>query len=225
MLKFTLTILFLISIQLLATSQEKFNAIKVFSGYEYSRESKVDNSVNEFHTNGDFNLLNSISYSFGKKDKFHEIELLRIVSGFQRDEIKFNGIITNGNKIFETEIMLRYSYNFQLTTNSQKVKSYLGIGLFPYFTNIKSKPLFGNSFEIKNQNFGITTEIIPRLNYSFNKSIFLDVNIPVSIFDVRLERRRIENPEIPLRQQIDYQLRKNFLPILVRASLGIGYKF
>jgi len=207
------------------SGQDKFKAIKLFSGYDYSRQSETVRNNKQFDSSGKFDLLSSISFSLGENLTFHEIELYQLKAGFRQNQNQVNGITTNGEKVFETEIFLRYSYNIRFSSSGKRFSYILGAGLSPYYMGSKSKPLFGNSFERKIQEFGFTVDLFPRINYSLSSRVFVELNFPISLFGGRIEEIEVEDPSIPVSEQDESNWNSNLFPTIFRPSLGLGVSF
>lgn len=148
-----------------------------------------------------------------KKNNFHEIELTDF--SFQSG--------------FSMTASLRYEYivNFYKSKDWKFVPS-LGFAFNPYY--LQSDTIPGDeqtsSFKSSDKFFGAKFFITPRITYYCGKKIFIDLNVPLCVFNAFIESYTTEDPTLTLeeRKTNTADLGAVF-PGFFTVRLGIGLKF
>ena len=222
------------------------------SHLDYNRAVKMYNltSYEKFSTSNNLNdstsnlTLNSTGSSFqlfhptvafqwkSKNNNFHEIELTHLIFGkestlteLNNDSINFNQTI-DGGTMTQTHISARYEFilNFNKSKEHKIVPS-IGFGINPYYSQDDFSPKTSSSFATSEKSVGIKTFITPRLTYFLTSKLFLDVNIPVCLFDLALDSDTQDNPIIPIEQRTVSTFNFNQFPNVFSGRIGIGFKF
>ena len=160
---------------------------------------------------------------FNSKGHFQELGLFQL--GYNIDEsqsILIDNSIRSREKISTFEIGFRYDYNFALSKNIKAIKPYLGVSTSLDYTNEINEPKVTSAFNSNGNKLISNLGIVPRLIWSLSPIIFLDLNIPINIFQVEYSQYIIHNPSLPLEQQKNRNTQTTFFPINYEVRLGIG---
>ncbi|AYB30910.1 hypothetical protein [Chryseolinea soli] len=163
-----------------------------------------------------------------KKGYTHEIELMIPELSKSLDNIQF----PMNYKFREAEWLdgeaTSYSLRYELSkTLTNKVKRFgfnLGLGINPYYVHVEYIPNIENAYHLSNKLYGFAVNAIPRVTYKLSPRFRLDLNVPLKIYDLRGEKTRIKNPNIPLRQQETTEHSNIFFESAYTIRLGIMYK-
>jgi hypothetical protein len=213
------------------------SALKVYnlSSYEKSVKDKDDKSAFFFrNTNTESQFLHpTIAFQWNSSvNNFHELELTNFIlkksetlTEVLTDSTGQRRYVTAGDDLITTLISLRYEFILNLMKSKEKkwVPSF-GFGASPYLHNVYDYPLTPTRFPVSDTYFGIRTFIIPRLTYYMSPKFFLDLNIPVCIFDTYYNLERTENPMLPVAERKNTTYNYEFLPGIFSGRLGVGLK-
>lgn len=165
------------------------------------------------------------------KNNFHEIELTNLIvsnldtkTEFINDTTSSNQIIA-GSRLTTMLISIRYEYilNFNKSKDTKFVPS-LGFGFNPYFSKNNNKPFVSNIFPTTEIYTGFRTFINPRLTYYLSSKLFMDLNIPLCLFDTFYFSDMDSNPSIPLAERTVSSFNFNQFPKVLSVRLGVGLK-
>jgi hypothetical protein len=213
-------------------------ALKVYnltSFEEYSKTRRPDDSASYYfnYTSSDLQILHptvAIQWK-AKKNNLHEIEL----TGFKlnklgsKKDIKYDttnsGPVVNENNLTITLISIRYEYilNFNKRKDKKLVPS-LGFGFNPYYRQNKYSPKVSSLFPACEQYIGLRTFITPRLTYYLSPKFFIDINIPLCIFEIYYLIDKEEDPAIPVNSRTINTFNFSQFPKLFSGRLGVGFK-
>ena len=62
------------------------------------------------------------------------------------------------------------------------------------------------------------------IKYKFSQRFSIDLNVPLKIYDLRVEKNKIKNPAIPIRQQTTNDYNHIYLESAYSIRLGLMYK-
>ncbi len=148
-----------------------------------------------------------------KKNNFHEIELT---------DFSF----TSG---FSVTASVRYEYivNLYKSKNWKFVPS-LGFAFNPYY--LQSDTIPGDeqtsSYKSSDKFFGAKFLVTPRLTYYCGKKLFIDLNVPLCVFNPYMESYTTEDPTLPLEERTTNSTSfAGVFPGFFTVRLGIGLKF
>jgi hypothetical protein len=166
-----------------------------------------------------------------KKNNFHEIELtnLQLVNlgsetTNQNDTVNNNPIVGGGSRT-HIALGMRYEYIYHLfTATEKKFVPSIGFGVGPYFDYAMSRYKVSNSFSNSQMQMGIRAFITPRFTYFFTPKFFLDVNVPLCLFDAYYESNTENNPATSAQEQRTNTLNYNQFPAFFSGRIGIGIK-
>lgn len=146
-----------------------------------------------------------------KKNNIHEIELT---------DLNFS----SGPMILAS---VRYDYiiNFNKKKDCKFIPS-LGFGINPYYFQLNKNPENETQFSESYKYFGSRVFVTPALTYNLSPKFFLNLNIPVCLFDAYYKSYQSSDPAI----SIDERTKNNFnfgaaSPYYFSARIGIGLKF
>jgi hypothetical protein len=160
-----------------------------------------------------------------KKNNIHEIELnIFNVDAYQSSSLLSGTTYYYDNK--ETSAGLRYQFDLNLVKKG-KLIPFIGVSALTLFQSTNVKPLSTTSYPRRTQQLTELLSIIPQIRFSLWPRVFVDLAIPIDLFDVSLVTQRISNPYIPIRQQRNSGIETS-LPIkennIFHLRLGLGVK-
>jgi hypothetical protein len=213
-------------------------ALKIYNLASLEEYTNVTASENDSSTQYTFNTRKldifhpTFAYQWSnKKEDFHEIELTRFslsntVFGAQSQMGNSNSTMLSGSERMRTiDISVRYEYirNFRKGLDKKMLPS-LGFAINPYCNHIVTQPIVSTSFPTSSWHLGARMFVVPRLNFTLSKRIFLDINIPICIVDNYQLRNKYANPAIPLDNRITYSNLFELLPRVYSIRFGVGFK-
>jgi hypothetical protein len=214
------------------------SALKIYNLSTYEEQTTFTplsdtSSYRQQNTTTSLQLLRpSIAFQWkSKKNNFHEIELISFSLGKNGTKSENINDSTNTGQLISsvdftsTVISVRYEYilNFNKSKESKFVPS-IGFGANPYFRKNDIAPKTSNAFPSSETAIGMRAFITPRLSYYFTSKLFLDVNIPLCLFDNAITTIKNENPSIPISQQKISAFDFSQFPRLFSGRIGIGIK-
>lgn len=203
-------------------STKKYS-LKVYNLMSY------ENTGGEFHESTEFNIIKP-SFAFQWKTKkmiYHEIELInfQVNKHHHSDKDMQTGNVNYDYKFFKTDVSLRYELIFSLNkTEGKKLMPAIGIGINPYFFQVKSTPLTPNTFNNTITYTGAGLYLIPRLVYNISEKLYLDFNIPVMLSNNNIEINKVENPSFNINQRRTTTSNSNQFPAYYSGRIGLGVR-
>lgn len=214
------------------------SGLKLYNTSIFEEQSKSmlvsdTSSVRFQYTNTNSQILHpSIAFQWkSKTNNFHEIELTNFMLNKVGTKTAYvsdtsaSGQLVSGEYITNTAFSLRYEYIvvFNKSKDSQVVPS-IGFGVNPYFRRSSISYESSTSFPSSNQNIGLRTFVTPRITYFLTSKLFLDVNIPICLFDNFISTESIDNPAVPISQREISSYNFNQFPKFISGRVGIGLK-
>jgi hypothetical protein len=120
---------------------------------------------------------------------------------------------------------LRYELSKTFTEKSRRLGLNLGIGVNPYYVFLEYIPNVETTYYLSTKLYGLVLNVIPRIKYRISNRVYIDLNMPVRIYDYRTEKIRIKNPAIPISQQTFKRSENIFFESVYTIRLGVMYKF
>ena len=166
---------------------------------------------------------------YSKKDLNHEIEFMipEVSRSLENLQYPMNYEIRRGTSFDSkgSSFSLRYELSKTLTKNDKRLAFSPGIGLNPYYVEIEYIPKDETTYYVSTTFYGFTVNITPRVTYMISKHFIIDLNVPFKIYDLRVEKYKVENPAIPIRQQENTDVHNIFFETAYTIRLGVMYKF
>lgn len=210
-------------------------AIKAYnltSFYTGSTTAKISDSSNINFTTNDLKILHP-TFAFqwqNAKRNFHELELTSFELGKLSNQEELSGSLSSGNTIprssvITTNIAFRYEYilNFNKAETRKLVPS-IGFGGSPYYRLYKYQAKYAWEIPSSQQFIGLSIYATPRITYNFSSRIFLDVNIPVCVFDFNYLSNHQDNPFLELSERTTSEFNIEMFPKVLSGRVGIGLK-
>ena len=131
-----------------------------------------------------------------------------------------------GEKNTRVFFALSYEYNIVLrkTTEKTKLTPYLGLSINPFFENSITMPSISSQFPERNTYFGALFAIVPRINYTLKGNWYLDLNVPIQLFETHVAVNTRENPILPISQRKTTLVSFEALPRNVMVRIGVGLR-
>ena len=167
-----------------------------------------------------------------KWNNFHELEFTTI--SFDKREFKesyYNQeyeiiVPRNGSNQTKLNFALRYEYNYLFNKKEErKIVPSIGFGINPYYYQLVTEPILSTSWKTSEKLFAISFQVIPRIAYFISSKFFIDINVPVSIFDYKYLHYYVDNPIIFEELKTSNSQKTSFFPKTYCGRIGIGYKF
>jgi hypothetical protein len=218
------------------TNLDYKSALKIYNLTTFEEQIKSrrlnDTSSYRFqYTNTLLKILNpTIAFQWKSKNyNFHEIELTGLILGKNGTKTEIindttnNRQTINGGDLKTTVISVRYEYilNFNKSKDRKFVPS-IGFGINPYYRQINYSPKITSSFPTSEISFGMRTFITPRLTYFLTSKLFIDVNIPLCVFDTFYLADKEDNPASPVQERTITTFNYNQFPKIFSGRIGIG---
>lgn len=220
------------------TNLDYKSALKIYNltTFEELTKSRRLNDTSDYriqNTSTSLQILHpTIAFQWkSKKNNFHEIELTSFRLGKNDNKIEEINDTTNKNQLINGEdikttlISARYEYiyNFNKSINSRFVPS-IGFGINPYYSQNSNSPKISSAFPTSEIRFGIRAFITPRLTYFLTSKLFVDVNIPLCLFDNFILTDKEDNPGTPVNLREISTFNFNQFPKVLSGRIGIGLK-
>jgi hypothetical protein len=170
---------------------------------------------------------------YSPNGNFQELEISRLQFNHSNNAVRIQTDSTGqtsdiviGQKITRIFIAFRYEYDILLfkQKTENKVQWYTGFSASPYFSNSKFSPIVSNLYPTNENKMGVTLSVIPRLHYNVNDRWFVDLNVPVNLFDFNVNVKNDSNPTLPDSQNKTTTLELETFPSQVLIRLGVGLR-
>ena len=166
-----------------------------------------------------------------KKGNIHEFELTRLEIGRQKDQESLSyqpgkdPIPLAGGKLTSTSIAVRYEYirTFAKKQNSRFMPS-LGFAIMPYYQRAHFTPIMSTFYANITTYVGAKGFLIPRINYSLSKRVYLDLNVPVCVVDAHVAMQRAQDPTLPAARQKSSTTNIDIPSEFFSLRLGVGVR-
>ncbi len=213
-----------------SSAQRTFQA-KVYQNTDYFKVSYYNSQTNSTTNSNNVNFSRiSLAFAINTRKNFtHEFEILipelsksiynvklPLNYSFQDDEAREGTINTYS---------LRYELSKVLSDPFKKIRFNLGLGMNPYFTETEYEPKASYAYYTNTKLFGVSFNLIPRINYNITDRILIDLNIPFKLYDLQFEDTRVNNPSLPIRQQSSNEFTDVFFENAYTIRLGVSYVF
>ncbi|MES2619232.1 MAG: hypothetical protein V4615_00150 [Bacteroidota bacterium] len=168
---------------------------------------------------------------YDKKERnFHEFALSRI---YYTNNVHYHTVTdTTGRQMAEKigkkkdfGIGFRYEYNLKLgKRNDRKSKFYIGFPVECYYVRQDFAPLYANSFNYHVNGFGLVTGVVPRYQYWFTKNFYLDIAIPITMYEGLVSHIKDSNVNKPVSERNTTDYRSYVGPPFPNFRIGLGIK-
>ena len=173
-----------------------------------------------------------------KKGSFYEVSLTHLNLTYDDDvtlhsifdtlsnTVTSQSIPSRGAKAFKAHLGLRFEWAFPLFFEKLgRFQPYIGVSTDPsvFYENIVPYttayyPTI--AFEARN-----TVSFIPRAVFNVSSRLFLDLNVPISVFSMALTYNHESNPILPTYARTETDFTTKFFQSQLNMRLGLGYKF
>jgi hypothetical protein len=72
---------------------------------------------------------------------------------------------------------------------------------------------------------GMNISAIPRIAYSFNERWFLDINVPITFYQLAYRKETSEDPRIPVNDRSTDSFESEAFPAIFQLRMGGGVRF
>ncbi len=159
----------------------------------------------------------------GKNRISHEVELANFVWQ-KRDDLRIDSpfVGTHLNHQSHFALAFRYEYMYRIGKETWRFSPIIGAGIAPYVQQHKTQFYTSASYPTNTFATGAKVYVTPRLNVRLTNRWFLDINVPITLFEPSLLKFVIQNPSLPLRQQNNsYFNFTGFSTISARVAVGV----
>lgn len=215
---------------------EGFHLLKLYTNFGLSVNKEVQDDGITVSTRKQSALkvgYPSPAISFGRVNgNFHEVELSELVLSRERDVTSgtssFSGQTfrwENGTTVSDIVIAMRYEYNVAFLQKPEaRFGLYFGVAVRPYFSMFWFDPEGGAPNSNRGNSIGGTFSVVPRLNYYISRKCFLDLNIPVSAFDLDRTWSKTANTPGWMEPTIVTSVTYKAFPRNFLVRLGVGVR-
>jgi hypothetical protein len=167
-----------------------------------------------------------------KKGRFYEISFTHFnfthddaLTLHRIDTLNVITIPSRGAKSNTAYVGMRYEWSFPVFYEKLGIfQPYIGLSTDPsvFFKDIEpySTATFpSRAFEARN-----TISIIPRAIVSLSSRLFLDFNVPISVFSMAATYNYTENPILPIYARTRTDFTAKYFPSQFNIRLGLGYR-
>jgi hypothetical protein len=170
----------------------------------------------------------SLAVAFsGNRNLSHEIEFFVPERSRSIYDVKFPMDYEFRESYRFTSEISTYSFRYELDKSfnpSNRVFFSLGVGINPYYTKSEYEPTMPNTYYRGVKIFGVSLNVVPRINFKITPRFLMEFNIPFKIYDLRDKESEIHNPAIPIRDQVmKDDLKHIFFESTYTLRLGIVY--
>lgn len=172
-----------------------------------------------------------------KKGSFYEISLTHL--NFTHDDdlseftlldtlgqITYVTVPSRGLKSNKAHLGLRFEWAFPLFFEKLgRFQPYIGVSTDPSVFYQKIDPYTTSSFPTVVFETRNTVSFIPRAIFNVSSRLFLDLNVPISVFSMALTYNHVDNPILPTYAQTETEFSTKLFPSQLSMRLGLGYKF
>jgi hypothetical protein len=216
-------------------SSIKLNNLSIFEDFEMVYKPASEITATDYY----YNFSNSIVFNpnisiqlLSNQRNFHEIEFTSFTyekKGFDKsyiDQENESMFLLEGHEKRKLFIAFRYEYSYQFfkQTDSKLVPS-IGLGIYPYYSQLTTVPFLSNSYPTTEKLFSLGFQVIPRISYFLTQKFFIDVNLPLSVFDYKYLNFHIDDPSIIEYFRTKKAEKTSFFPKTYLFRVGLGYKF
>ncbi len=171
-----------------------------------------------------------------KKGSFYEISLTNF-NITHDDDLTQNSLLdsfghvsidipSRGSETYKAHLGLRFEWVFPLFFEKLgRFQPYIGVSTDPsvFYENIVPYTTAYHptiTFEARN-----TVSFIPRAVFNVSSRLFLDLNVPISVFSMALTYNHESNPILPTYARTETDFTTKFFQSQLNMRLGLGYKF
>lgn len=181
-------------------------------------------------TNKQFQFLHpTAAFRFkDKRNNMTEMELTQFEIGKDENTTYINlpdgrSLPLSGGKTNSTNIAVRYEYirNFCKKSNSKWMPA-LGFAAMPYYERTKFNPILSNEYPAANSKVGMKAFLVPRINFAVSSRFYIDLNVPVCLADMNIQKANIKNPTLAENQQKQQTTNFNLIPDTYSFRIGLG---
>jgi hypothetical protein len=238
--KLLLTALFCSSGVLLMAQQEKNPGnykIKIYvnGSKEFIKNSDYNWPLSENQTfkYQNKNLdIGTLSFGFEvekRKNTSNEIEVMPFRFNQQEnlskiiDKADNMTAIIGGGKSTSFSSSFRYQYNYKFLIE-KKVIPFIGLSSQLFYDLYKNDPVVSLSYSTRSQDIGLLFSIIPGIEYKLTKILSVELNSPVSFYDIKLNSERIDNPTLEVKDRTVSTIIGDFFPNKINFRIGLSFK-
>jgi hypothetical protein len=211
-----------------ASARSQGVQVKVYQNTDrYS--STYNNSFEETTREEDQLNFNRISVAVGLSAKHrvrHELELFIPELGTTIHEVKFPLRHEFYDRPIDEATVSTYSMRYEVSKefdSSRKLYFSLGAGINPYLVATDYESQVSWAYDVHTKTWGFSTNVIPRVIFRFSERFMADLNVPLKIYDLRINDQRIMNPQIPKEHQASRETENIFFEQTYTIRLGFAY--
>ena len=190
---------------------------KVTEDYFWSREKRIVTSAYQVN----FSRLSLALHLSSQRKWEHELAL-----SYSGDVVPIAYKVSNSREesIHTKFYSVQYELLRNLTNSDSKFHFLLGGSILPYWAKLNHHPLVATRFFRYDRHIGGSLNLIPYAVFKPTERWLIDLNVRIGLYDLRQYKRRIYNPAIPVKQQVDREIQHTLLPKTYTIRLGIGYR-
>lgn len=184
---------------------------------------------NDFQETDELNF-NRISIAFDlrtRRDLLHELELFIPELSTSIHDVKFPMAYAFRDVSWFDARIDTYSFRYELSKvfkPSKAINFSLGVAVNPFFTRTDYKSSTSYIYDVENKVYGFSANFVPRVMINVSRRFSIDLNIPLKIYDLKVDVTRVMNLSIPREQQESQETENIFFENVYTVRMGVGYK-
>jgi hypothetical protein len=112
---------------------------------------------------------------------------------------------------------------YKLFNPTQTIFFGLGLAVNPYYTHAEYESDQSTVYGSTDDLIGISLNVVPRIVINVSERFRIDLNIPVKVYDFRYSKYQVNNPTIPIRQQMVESFDNIFFEGSYTVRFGVAY--
>jgi hypothetical protein len=175
-----------------------------------------------------FGQLAPVFIKANKRNNYHEIELNSLGARTYQEVVHYtNGTPPSNEEIKTFDFGLRYQFTLNVRKEG-KIVPQLGLSFLSLYSGSKHNPQVSYAYSRKNSTFREVISVVPQVKFNCGNRTFLDLAIPLDVFNIVIASMQINNPAIPVRQQKNLESEASFndqISEKLHVRLGFGIRF
>lgn len=123
-------------------------------------------------------------------------------------------------------IGLRFEQGWKIGKKIKPLQVYLGAGVQPYIQDYKLEARTSSDLEVISTAVGVQIQFIPKLTYQYPTGWFIDVSLPIVLFDSYFDSNLAKSPNFTIRlNQRNWVFNTDILSRNIILRFGVGKSF
>lgn len=228
-------LLLTVPVFLIAQKTSKSIELKFYYGYDAHTENFYQNKDHIWDLtlfSKQENRLGNFIFSlpFPKNKLYQEISIsdVRLNWSFLKEIQKnHSGVNVSSAELDNEGVFALVKFMYEIGYNNQsskRLKPFINAGIEPFFSYGGVQPVIPTIFPVYNTRLGVTFFVVPRLIYEWNDRCYIDLNIPLGVYQMYYNHEKHLNPSLTLEEQNTKYFDERFLTSTWQVRLGLGIR-